>query len=124
MRIYDPISNTLNLQPLNETNYITVYVDSLEKTSTKTHNAPNKGIKFNDEWRANIGKSQKGRISPMRGKTLPDNHPFKTGIGKNRVWTEEQKDKVRKKLSGRKLSEETKRKLSETKRQKQNLLTT
>lgn len=111
MNIYDPISASLNLPTLSEEDASFIY-SPLEKTNSKSHSSPNLGKTFDDEWRKNIGISLKGRDSPMKGKKLPDDHPFKKGTGKGRVWTEEQKQKVRDKLSNRVVSLETRRKIS------------
>lgn len=117
MNIYDPISLSLDLEMLDNNSYYVVYILPLEKTSTKTHNAPNRGVKFSTEWCDKISKSLKGRISPMKGKKLPDNHPFKQSK-KEQMHTEETKLKIKNKLTGRKLSEETKKRLSETRKRK------
>jgi hypothetical protein len=106
MNIYDPISTHLNLVPISDIDtYRYIYVD-YKPDDASISGFTNNGRVFDEEWRNNISKSNKGRPGPNKGKKLPDNHPFKNGTNNGRIWTEEQKDRVRAKLKGRKLSED------------------
>ena len=118
MYIYDPISLVLNLDILSKDGHNNVYLTPLEKTSTKTHNAPNKGIKFDKQWCEKISKSLRGRTSPMKGTPLPSNHPFKDPSRKRAPRSEATKEKIRQKLLGIKRSNLTKEKLSKTRKEK------
>ena len=76
------------------------------------------GFKLSKESRKKISESRLGELNPNFGRKLSEEHRRNIGLsvrGKYKM-TEEHKEKLRKVNSGRFISEETKRKISESKR--------
>lgn len=71
-----------------------------------------KGRKISDEQRRNLSKSRMGKNNPMFGKESPM---------KGKIHTEDSKNKIREARSKQIMSEETKRKMSESQRMRHQL---
>lgn len=74
----------------------------------------NKHIPCSEETKKKISISNKGRISPMKGKNFSDEHKRKIGLGnKGKIRTDEQKKIYRELNTGHVQLDETKRKISQ-----------
>ena len=73
--------------------------------------------RLNKESIEKMSKSLKGRVSPMKGKKFSDEHKAKLSNAHKKLThklSEESKKKISESLKGHKISEETKRKISES----------
>lgn len=92
----------------------------------------NKGKKLQDSTRRKISEKAKGRVSPMKGKKRSEQYKEKmslfwknyykthegTNKGKKLNLSDEQRENLRKRASGKKWSEEARRKMSENRKGK------